>query len=102
MEILAMHDCMDAMHDCMDNGMDPLHFIIGLIRAKMEISNTHLTKEEWITMKITTIGLDIAKSIFHLYAVNALGRFVKKKQLKRKQVLSTMANMAPCLIAMVQ
>ncbi len=51
-------------------------------------------------MKITTIGLDIAKSIFHLYAVNQQGRFVKKKQLKRKQVLSTMANMAPCLVAM--
>ncbi len=51
-------------------------------------------------MKITTIGLDIAKSVFHFYAVNQQGRFVKKKQLKRKQVLSTMANMAPCLIAM--
>ena len=51
-------------------------------------------------MKITTIGLDIAKSVFHFYAVNPQGRFVKKKQLKRKQVLSTMANMAPCLVAM--
>ena len=30
-------------------------------------------------MKITTIGLDIAKSVFHLFAVNKLGRFVKKK-----------------------
>ena len=35
-------------------------------------------------MKITTIGLDIAKSVFHLYAVNKMGRFVKKKQLRRK------------------
>ena len=35
-------------------------------------------------MKITTIGLDIAKSIFHLFAVNKMGRFVKKRQLKRK------------------
>lgn len=51
-------------------------------------------------MKITTIGLDIAKSIFHLFAVNQMGRFVKKKQLKRKQVLSTMANLEPCLIVM--
>ncbi len=51
-------------------------------------------------MKITTIGLDIAKSIFHLYAVNKMGRFVKKKQLKRKQVLATMATLEPCLIAM--
>jgi len=51
-------------------------------------------------MKITTIGLDIAKSIFHLFAVNQMGRFEKKKQLKRKQVLSYMANLEPCLIAM--
>jgi transposase len=29
-----------------------------------------------------------------------MGRFVKKKQLKRKQVLSTMANLEPCLIVM--
>lgn len=51
-------------------------------------------------MKITTIGLDIAKSVFHFYAVNEMGRYVKKKQLRRKQVLATMANMAPCLIVM--
>jgi len=51
-------------------------------------------------MKITTIGLDIAKTVFHLYAVNKMGRFVKKKQLKRKQVLTTMATLEPCLIAM--
>ncbi len=51
-------------------------------------------------MKITTIGLDSAKSIFHLYAVNQKGRFVKKKQLRRKQVLTYMATLEPCLIAM--
>lgn len=51
-------------------------------------------------MKNTTIGLDIAKSVFHLFAVNQMGRFVKKKQLKRKQVLAYMANTSPCLIVM--
>ena len=51
-------------------------------------------------MKITTIGLDIAKSVFHLFAVNQTGRLVKKKQLKRKQVLTYMANLEPCLIVM--
>ncbi|ARD43007.1 IS110 family transposase [Colwellia sp. PAMC 21821] len=51
-------------------------------------------------MKITTIGLDIAKSIFHMFAVNKNGRFVKKKQLRRKQVLSFMATLEPCLIVM--
>ena len=51
-------------------------------------------------MKITTIGLDIAKSIFHLYAVNKMGRYVKKKQLKRHQLLQYFARLEPCLIAM--
>ena len=51
-------------------------------------------------MKITTVGLDIAKSIFHLLAVNKMGRFVKKKQLRRKQVLAYFAKLEPCLIAM--
>ena len=51
-------------------------------------------------MKITTIGIDIAKSVFHLYAVNKRGRYVKKKQLKRKQVLPYLARLEPCVIAM--
>jgi len=51
-------------------------------------------------MKITTIGLDIAKSVFHLFAVNKMGRFVKKKQLRRKQVLAYMAKLEPCMIVM--
>jgi transposase len=51
-------------------------------------------------MKITTIGLDIAKSVFHVFAANQMGRLVKKKQLKRKQVLAYMAKLEPCLIAM--
>ena len=51
-------------------------------------------------MKITTIGLDIAKSVFHLFAVTDRGRFVNKKALKRKQVLGYMGKLEPCLIVM--
>ena len=51
-------------------------------------------------MKITTIGLDIAKSIFHLYAVSQMGRFVNKKQLKRAQLLRYFARLEPCVVAM--
>ncbi len=51
-------------------------------------------------MKITTIGLDIAKTVFHFYAVNKMGRLVKRKQLRRKQVLVYLAKLEPCLIAM--
>jgi len=51
-------------------------------------------------MKITMIGLDIAKSIFHLCAISAHGKLMKKKALKRKQVLAYMATLEPCVIAM--
>ena len=51
-------------------------------------------------MKTTTIGIDIAKSVFHLFAVNQMGRYVKKKQLKRAQLLRYFAQLEPCVVAM--
>ena len=51
-------------------------------------------------MKISVIGLDIAKSVFHLFAVNQAGMLVKKKMLKRQQLLSFFSQLEPCLIAM--
>lgn len=51
-------------------------------------------------MKITTIGLDIAKTVFHFVAVNQVGRLINKKQLKRKQVLAYTAKLDPCTIVM--
>lgn len=44
-------------------------------------------------MKITTIGLDMAKSIFHLYTINHIGRLIRKKQLKHKQLLVYFAKL---------
>lgn len=51
-------------------------------------------------MKITTIGVDISKSVFHLVATNHAGKLVKKKQLKRNQVLAHLAQIESCLVAM--
>lgn len=34
-------------------------------------------------MKITTIGIDLAKNVFQLHGVNAQGKTVLKKQLRR-------------------
>ncbi len=51
-------------------------------------------------MKINLVGLDIAKSIFHLSAVNQAGRQVKRKILKRPQVFSFFSQLEPCTIAM--
>jgi transposase len=51
-------------------------------------------------MKITTIGIDLAKSVFAVHGVNEHGRPVLKKVLKRDKMLAFFANLPACLIGM--
>jgi transposase len=51
-------------------------------------------------MKITTIGIDLAKNVFQVHGVDARGQTVLKKQLKRDQVTSFFIQLEPCLIGM--
>lgn len=51
-------------------------------------------------MKITTIGLDLAKSVFHVVCFDAGHREVGKRMLKRHQVRQYFAQMEPSLVAM--
>jgi transposase len=51
-------------------------------------------------MKLTTIGLDLAKAVFQVHGADDRGRAVLKKQLKRVQVLAFFANLTPCRIGM--
>ena len=47
---------------------------------------------------ITTIGLDIAKSVFQVHGVDADGQVVVRRQLKRRYVLAFFQKLPPCLI----
>ena len=51
-------------------------------------------------MKITTVGIDLAKSVFQVHAVDESGRAVLRKQLRRDQMTAFFANLPPCLIGM--
>ena len=51
-------------------------------------------------MKVTTVGLDLAKNVFQVHGVNARGKAVMRRQLKRAQVREYFANLAPCLVGM--
>lgn len=51
-------------------------------------------------MKLTTIGIDLAKNVFQVHGVDAHGKVSLKKQLKRGQVAAFFANLPPCLIGM--
>ena len=50
--------------------------------------------------EITTIGLDIAKSVFQVHAVSATGTVVLRRQVKRRHVVQFFAALTPCLIGM--
>src|SRR5271154_7507107 len=47
---------------------------------------------------ITTIGLDIAKSVFQVHCVDADGKVVLRRQLKRRSVLAFFQKLPRCLV----
>jgi transposase len=49
-------------------------------------------------MEISTVGLDLAKSIFQVHAIDAAGCVVVRKALRRSQVLPFFAQLPPCLV----
>jgi transposase len=51
-------------------------------------------------MEITTLGIDLAKSVFQLHGVAADGTVVLQKKLRRGAVLDFLGKLDPCLIGM--
>jgi transposase len=49
-------------------------------------------------MKVTTIGLDLAKNVFQVHGVDERGVAVLRKQLRRDQVLPFFTRLEPCLV----
>jgi transposase len=50
--------------------------------------------------KITTVGLDLAKSVFSLHGVDAQGRTILRKTVRRDRLMELIAALPPCLIGM--
>src|SRR6185503_6839793 len=47
---------------------------------------------------ITTIGLDIAKSVFQIHGVDGEGKIALRRQVKRSQVLGFFRKLQPCIV----
>jgi transposase len=47
---------------------------------------------------VSTVGLDIAKSVFQVHCVDAADQVVIRRQLKRRYVLAFFQKLPPCLI----
>jgi transposase len=55
-------------------------------------------REELSDMKITAIGLDLAKNVFQLHGVDEAGGAVLRKRLRRMQMLTFFAELPRCII----
>ena len=51
-------------------------------------------------MKITSVGIDLAKNVFQVHAVDERGKTVLRRQLRRDQMAAFFTNLPPCLIGM--
>jgi len=54
--------------------------------------------QELVMQTVTTIGLDIAKSLFQVHGVDAEGKAVIRRQLKRRYVLAFFQKLPSCLV----
>jgi transposase len=50
--------------------------------------------------EVSTIGLDLAKSVFQVHGADASGAVLFRKKLRRHQVLTFFAAQPPCTVAM--
>lgn len=50
--------------------------------------------------EITTVGIDLAKSIFHVHAVDKAGAVVLQKAFKRRRLIAFFQKLPPCLIGL--
>ena len=51
-------------------------------------------------MKISTIGLDLAKNVFAVQGIDEKGTIIVRRNLRRAQVLPFFAKLEPCVVGM--
>src|SRR5271168_4298994 len=57
-----------------------------------------MIRRSQVMQTITTVGLDIAKSVFQVHCVDADGEVVLRRQLKRRYVRAFFQKLPPCLV----
>jgi transposase len=50
--------------------------------------------------EVVTVGLDLAKNVFQVHAINAEGKIIERRQLRRAEVLKFFGGLPPCLVGM--
>src|SRR5258708_15666327 len=62
------------------------------------LNDHHEEAREGPKMDIRTLGIDLAKNLFRVRGVDAHGRTVVERELRRRQLLPFVAQLRPCLV----
>jgi transposase len=46
--------------------------------------------------KVTTLGIDLAKTVFQLHGVDLTGKVVWRREVRRAQLMKIVAQLEPC------
>jgi transposase len=57
-------------------------------------------EEEPSAVEISTVGLDLAKRVFQVHGVDAVGQVIVRRKLRREEVAGFFAALPPCLVGM--
>ena len=49
-------------------------------------------------MKVTTVGLDLAKNVFQVHGIDSTGKVIVRRTLRRRQMMPFFGKLEPCLI----
>ncbi len=72
----------------------------GIECAKLEESTTSHQHKGGVSMKGTTMGIDLAKNVFEVYVEAESGDVIERKRLARKKLLPWLATRPPALVGM--
>ena len=50
--------------------------------------------------KVTTVGIDLAKSVFQFHGIDASGEVILRRQIRRVQMPQMLSQLAPCVVVM--
>src|SRR5271165_1476670 len=73
----------------------------GISVPRWSLSKPHLKgSRPWASLAVTRVGLDLAKRVFQVHAVDAKGEIVVARKLTRNQLIPFFAALPPCVVAM--
>src|SRR3954470_16298768 len=84
--------------DDLGNGFDGVDAPQRPRCATVEVLKHHL--REASMGEVSTIGVDLAKSVFQVHGADASGTVLFRRKLRRHQVLTFLAGQPPCTVAM--